>query len=119
MVAPAQEVEIDLCLPRSSDDRNHGPLDNFNKNNNSFPEDVEISRPGSSQPRLSSSQSTSNLPTREDAAKANARIQSEVTILKNSIELPAIDSGKPDARAPSKMIDQFKSACAALVVEVM
>ena len=70
---------------------------------------MEISRPGSSQPRLSSSQSTSNLPTREDAAKANARIQSEVTLLKNSIELPLIDSGKPDARAPSKMIDQFKS----------
>ena len=97
----------------SANQPNRGPLDaDFNKSNNdSLPEDTEhgMSRPGSSQPRLASSQSTSNLPTRAEVAKANAKIHSEVTVLRNSIDLPAIESGKPDARPPSKMMDQFKS----------
>ncbi len=77
-------------------------------NNNSRTEKEEyISRPGTSQPRLSSSQSASALG--QAAATAKARITSEITVLKNSMELPAIDSGTPQARPPAKVLDQFKS----------
>lgn len=94
----------------SANHPNRGPIDSdFAKSNNSLPEDVEVSRPGSSQPRLASSQSATNLPSRSEVAKANAKIHSEVTVLRNSIDLPAIDSGKPDARPPAKMMEQFKS----------
>ena len=86
---------------------NRGPLDMAN--NNKYDGDATSPRPGTSQPRLSSSRSASALPTPQEAARAKARITSEVTVLKNSMELPAIESGTPQARPPGKVQDQYKS----------
>ena len=66
----------------------------------SIPEDKSPQRPSTSQPRLSSSASTSKLSDSraerlamlaDKAATAKARITSEITILKNSVDLPPID----------------------------
>ena len=99
----------------SSPSRPHGDRDSPNRsplemaNNNRYDHEEASSRPGTSQPRLSSSKSASVLPTPKDAARAKARITSEVTLLKNSMELPAIDSGTPQARPPGMVNDQYKS----------
>ena len=80
---------------------------------------VSATRPSTSQPRLASSSSTSRLPNprgdrsvllAEKASIAKAQITTEITVLKNSVDLPSID--QPNARnhaTEKKGLDMYKS----------
>jgi len=79
-------------------------------------DNASSTRPSTSQPRLISSSSTSRLPdtrgdrvtlSAEKAAKAKAQITTEITILKNSVDLPSIDPNHP--RNEKRGADMYKS----------
>ena len=97
--------------PRTRGGNQHAADATLDANSSSV---VSASRPSTSQPRLASSSSTSRLP---DAAQqgqqqrvqdmatkagaAKARIQSEITVLKGSLDLPAID--QPGSSGSARM----------------